>query len=116
MNKIDYEGKVFTSIGNSETGEVSSETVFYYRQKGELVWAHYEGGAIILGNLIAKSDENGNLNMRYQHLNKQGKLMTGECFSTPEILPDDRIRLCEKWKWTSGDFSEGESTVEEVKI
>ncbi len=52
--------------------------------------------------------------MRYQHLNQKGELMTGKCFSTPETLSDGRIRLREKWQWTSGDFSEGESIVEET--
>jgi hypothetical protein len=37
------------------------------------------------------------------------------CTSTPEILPDGRIRLHEKWQWTVDESSEGESIVEEVK-
>ncbi len=67
------------------------------------------------GSLIAKIADNDSLEMRYQHLNKKGELMTGKCFSTPETLSDGRIRLREKWCWTSGDFSEGESIVEEIK-
>lgn len=114
MNKIDYEGKIFSSIANSETGEVSGETVFYYKQKDDLVWAEYSGGAIVFGSLIAKADEGGNLDMRYQHLNRRGDLMTGVCRSTPEILPDGRIRLLEKWQWTSGDLSAGDSIIEEL--
>jgi hypothetical protein len=115
MTKINYDNKKFTSIESSETGEVSSETIFHYRQRENIVWAEYSGGEIIFGTLIAKSDENGNLDMRYQHLNKKGELMTGKCLSTPEILEDGRIRLYEKWQWTSGDLSEGESIVEEIK-
>lgn len=53
--------------------------------------------------------------MRYQHLNKQGTLMTGVCHSTPEILADERLRLYEKWQWTSGDLTKGESIIEEIK-
>ena len=113
MNRINYDGKVFASIQNSETGEVSMETVFKYHQSGDLVWAEYKGGEIVFGNLLAKADENGFLEMRYQHLNRQGNLMTGVCHSTPEILPYGKIRLYEKWQWTSGDFSEGESVIEE---
>ncbi len=113
--KINYDNKKFASVENSESGEVSSETVFHYHQKDNLVWAEYAGGGIVFGNLIAKVDENGNLEMRYQHLNKQGELMTGICHSTPEILADGRIRLYEKWQWTSGDLSEGESIIEERK-
>lgn len=115
MNKINYDNKKFASVENSETGEVSGETVFHYRQKGDLVWAEYAGGAIVFGTLIAKVLENDCLEMSYQHLNESGDLMTGRCFSTPEILPDGRIRLFEKWQWTSGDLSAGESIIEEIK-
>lgn len=115
MNEINYDGRKFSSVENSETGEVSGETVFQYHQKGDLVWAEYAGGAIVFGNLIAKCDGAGNLEMRYQHLNDKGELMTGVCRSAPEILGDGRIRLHEKWRWTSGDFSTGESIIEEIK-
>ena len=66
------------------------------------------------GTLIARVDYAGNLNMRYQHINKAGELMTGKCISVPEILPDGRIRLKETWQWTCGDHTGGESVVEEV--
>ncbi len=115
MNEINYDGKIFTSIGNSETGEVGAETVFHYHQSNDLVWAEYDGGEIVFGSLLAKADENGVLDARYHHLNRQGNLMTGICRSTPEILADGRIRLFEKWQWTSGDFSEGESVIEEIQ-
>ena len=112
--KINYDNRIFKSVSNSETGEVSSETTFYYHQKENLVWAEYSGGEIVFGTLIAKVLSDNSLEMRYQHLNKQGELMTGKCVSTPESLPNGKIRLHEKWQWTSGDFSEGESTIEEI--
>lgn len=114
MSKINYDNRKFASAKNSATGEVSQETIFHYHQKDDLVWAEYSGGAIIFGSLIAKVLENDSLEMRYQHLNEKGELMTGKCFSTPELLPDGRIRLYEKWQWTSGDFSSGESVIEEI--
>lgn len=115
MGKINYDNKTFASVQNSETGEVSAETVFHYHQKDNLVWAEYAGGAIVFGNLIGKIADNETLEVRYQHLNKHGELMTGKCFSTPETLSDGRIRLHEKWQWTSGDLSEGKSIVEEIR-
>ena len=115
MNKINYDDKKFTSIENSETGEVSGETVFHYHQKDDLVWAEYFGGEIVFGNLIAKVLENDCLEMRYQHLNKNGEFMTGKCFSTPEMLEDGRIRVYENWQWTSGDLSAGKSIMEELE-
>ena len=80
-----------------------------------MVWAEYAGGAILIGSLVAKVTDDDCLEMRYQHLNENGDLMTGKCFSTPEILKDGRIRLFEKWRWTSGDLSEGESIIEEIE-
>ncbi len=111
---MNYNNRKFVAVTNSETGEVSTEIVFNYKQKEDLVWAEYSGGEIVFGTLIAKVVENNCLEMRYAHLNKHGELMTGKCFSTPEILPDSRIRLFEKWQWTCGDFSEGTSIVEEI--
>jgi hypothetical protein len=52
--------------------------------------------------------------MNYQHLNIQGELMAGKCVSKPEVLESGKIRLHEQWQWTSKDFSNGESIVEEI--
>ena len=109
-----YDGRVFRPLSNSETGEVGDATLFRYHQKDDLVWAEYSGGQIRFGTLIAKLLEDGSLDMRYQHINVNGELMTGTCRSTPELLPDGRLRLHEKWQWTSGDLSSGESVVEEI--
>ena len=79
------------------------------------MWAEYEGGSIKKGSLIATVEEDGSLDMRYHHVNTGGELMTGKCRSVPEVLEDGRLRLREKWKWTSGDGSSGESVLEEVR-
>ena len=110
---INYNGKKFRPISNSENGETSDETVFVYEQKGNVLWSDYQGGKIIRGHLIGLVDKQGMIEMRYHQLNDQGMLMTGVCQSVPQILPDGKIRLYEKWKWTSGDHSEGESVLEE---
>lgn len=112
--KINYDNRRFRPVQNTENGETSAETEFHYLQKGNVVVGTYNGGTIILGNLIAVVSEEGALDMRYQQVNKYGELMTGICKSTPEILPNGKIRLHEKWQWTSGDKSSGESVIEEV--
>ena len=114
MTKINYDKRVFKSVQNSAKGEVSGETHFYYHQKGNVVWAEYQGGEIIFGNLIAKVFDDHSLEICYQHLNMRGEFMTGKCFSTPEILESGKIRLHEKWQWTCKDFASGESIVEEI--
>ena len=111
---VAYGGRRFRSVENSASGEVGPETVFEYRQDGEVVSATYEGGGVRSGVLIATADGDGNLDARYAHVNASGGLMTGECRTTPEVLPDGRLRLHEEWRWTSGDGSSGRSVVEEI--
>lgn len=111
---LNYEGRVFQSVSTSEGGDVSDETVFHYRQDGSVVWATYAGGAVVFGTLVAKVDGDGQLDMRYQHLASDGMFKSGRCHSRPERLPDGRLRLHERWKWTDGAEGEGESIVEET--
>lgn len=115
MPRISYDNRRFASVSNSANGEVSAATVFEYHQDGALVWATYSGGSIVFGTLLAKVDEQDCLDMRYQHLNTTGELMTGRCHSTPEVLSDGRLRLHEQWQWTSGDGSAGTSVIEELR-
>ena len=110
---MNYQNKKFRAVSNTSNGEVSSDTVFHYQQTGNIATAKYGGGGIVNGHLISLVDEQGNLDMRYHHVNVQGELQTGICFSKPEVLPDGRIRLHETWQWTSGDCSKGSSVVEE---
>lgn len=109
-----YEGRVFRSVANSEGGDVGGETTFHYHQEGDTVWATYSGGAIRFGALVAKVDALGNLDMRYHHVAADGRFKSGQCQSRPETLPDGRLRLHERWRWTDGAEGQGVSIVEEV--
>ena len=116
MNRaVDYDNRVFRSIANTPTGEVGGETLFHYRQRGDTVWATYEGGGVFAGHLVAAVAPDGALDMRYHHVSPTGALMTGICRSRLEILADGRYRLHEEWQWTSGDQSCGSSVVEEIR-
>ena len=111
---INYHGKIFRPVLNSENGETSKETVFHYQQQGNILTSEYSGGKILQGHLIGLVDEDGKIEMRYHQVNCSNELMTGICRSVPEILPNGKIRLHETWQWTSGDFSEGNSILEEI--
>lgn len=111
---MNYHNKKFRPVSNTENGETSNDTLFHYKQVGNILSSEYSGGKIKYGQLIALVDDEGNINMRYHQINEKDELMTGICISTPEILGNGRIRLHENWKWTSGDFSEGKSTLEEI--
>ena len=114
MPPISYDGRQFRAVSNAPNGEVSDATRFAYRQRGDVVWATYEGGGVRFGTLVASVDVDGVLDMRYAHVNTNGELMTVTCRSTPEVRPDGRMRLDERWRWTSGDESAGTSVVEEI--
>ncbi|MEY5047484.1 MAG: hypothetical protein RLZZ175_843 [Bacteroidota bacterium] len=111
---FNYNNKRFSPKSNSENGETSAETIFVYKQQGNILTSEYAGGKIVVGHLIGLVDEFGNINMRYHQINTKGEIMTGICKSTPEMLPNGKIRLHEHWQWTSGDLSEGYSILEEI--
>jgi hypothetical protein len=110
---INYNDKLFRPVLNSENGETSNETVFIYKQIGNILTSEYSGGKIIKGHLIGLVDENGEIEMRYHQINHKGELMTGLCKSRPEVLQNGKIRLHESWEWTSGDRSKGQSIIQE---
>ncbi|MGP7817139.1 n-acetylglutamate synthase [Niallia sp. 01092] len=111
---IHYDGRKFVSIENTANGEVSSKTFFIYKQTGNILSATYSGGEIIQGTLIGIVKEDGCLEFRYNHVNNKNEIRGGKCISTPEILPDGRIRLHESWKWMDDEETEGNSIIEEV--
>jgi len=109
-----YGGRLFRSIESSDTGQVSSETIFKYEQNGDMVTATYSGGQIQFGQIIGTVDAEGVLDMRYQHIDRDGALMTGYCTTTPELLPSGKVRLHERWRWTCGHRAKGRSILEEI--
>lgn len=111
---MDYNNKKFRPVENSANGETTGETIFEYKQKGNILTSEYQGGQILNGHLIGLVDKKGNIEMRYHQVNTKGELMTGICFSKPELTEDGKIRLYEDWKWTSGDESSGKSILEEI--
>ena len=67
--KITYDNRFFSPVSNADNGEVSSATIFQYHQSDDMIWAQYGGGDIIKGFIIGISDDKGNLNFTYQHIN-----------------------------------------------
>ena len=110
---MNYDGRRFRGRSNSPNGEVGGETVFLYRQDGEVLSGDYSGGAIVAGSLLGRVRADGSLEFLYQHLNRDGELMAGRCESTPRRV-DGRLVLAERWKWLTGDRSSGTSEVEEI--
>jgi hypothetical protein len=112
--KINYNNKKFRVFENSENGETTTEMVFEYKQSENILTSQYSGGQILSGHLIGLVDKNGTIEIRYHQINTKGELMTGICSSKPEFTKNGKIKLHEKWEWTSGDKSKGESILIEI--
>ncbi|MGQ1783492.1 n-acetylglutamate synthase [Saccharicrinis sp. GN24d3] len=111
---INYNNKTFVTISNSENGDTTEETVYSYKQSGNRVTATYKGGPIKSGFVEASADVFGNLQMQYYHTNEKNELITGICTSTPERMPNGKIRIIEDWQWTCKHFPNGRSILEEI--
>jgi hypothetical protein len=116
MSSYNYNNRVFKAIVNDDSGYVTSETTFYYKQKGRYLWGNYYGGGIEVGTITGVVSSDGKLEFNFQHVTNKGVMMTGYCESTPERRSNGRIRLFEKWHFTSGESSEGMSIIEEVMV
>ena len=110
---VSYNEKQFIPKMNTENGEVNSQTIFSYHQKGNILWADYSGGEITKGHLIGFVDANGELDFYYHHVNEQNQMRVGKCHSVPHILENGKLELHEQWQWLNGDCSEGSSILEE---
>lgn len=106
---ISYNGKCFVAKTNTENGEVDGKTLFTYHQDGSVIWADYNGGEIVRGNLIGTVDGDNQLNFHYQHININNEVRIGCCHSVPKILENGKIELFEEWQWLNGDKSKGSS-------
>lgn len=104
---INYNGKIFSPIGNDAGCDYSIETLFVFRQTGKILTSNYSGGRIVRGHMLAIVDEDGSMKMSYHHVTIELVLIAGSGECSPEILPSGKIMLLQKWKSTTGDLVEG---------
>lgn len=103
MPKIDFNNKLFSLVRNSEEGKASSDTIFRYKQEGDLVTADYSGGDIRYGKVVALLIRE-ELHMLYQCLTYENELKAGKAIAKISFGSDDKMRLKLSWEWL-GDIS-----------
>ena len=113
--RIDLDDKRFGLVVNSKNGEVSSDTLFFFHQEGDLVTAEYYFGSIRYGKIIAKQHENNDLEMVYQCLTNDGELKAGSAYAKVSKNKEEKIQLDLNWQWLNGDKSSGTSTYLEIE-
>ena len=112
MSEPTLDGRLLQPADHPEGGEVDVETMFEFRQQGDLISATYKGGAVRLGFLVGVRSGD-RLEFRYVQVNREGEISSGRSSDRIEILSDGRVRLHETWVWESRQGS-GTSTLEEI--
>lgn len=112
--KINYHNKSFKVVQTSTNGDVSKNLIFTYQQKGFTLSCSYSSETILEGHLLGTVSSEGIISMHYHHIDDKKNIKTGLCTSTPELMKNGKIRLYEKWQWTNGDKTEGNSILEEI--
>ena len=113
MPTFNLNNRKFTALFNSAHGQVNQETIFHYFQEGELIWAKYSGGEILIGTLSGRFTTENTLSFRYGHWDDGNIFRSGICTSTLSRLEDGRIRIFEEWVWDD-ESQKGESTLVEI--
>ncbi|GAA4893292.1 hypothetical protein GCM10023311_17240 [Flaviramulus aquimarinus] len=106
MSEFNFNNKTFSLIENTENGKVNSETVFKYKQKGNIVTADYFGGTIKYGKIIAHL-KNDKLNMLYQCITTENELKAGKAIATVSLTDNSKMKLKLNWEWLEKDNGSG---------
>ncbi len=109
MNRASLHHVYFVGSSNDASGQVSDQTIFHYRQLGDIIWANYQGGEIRFG-VMSGHRVGDQLFFTYHHLDRLGNIKTGKCESQLSFH-DGKLQLHEKWQWLCDDFSKGQSIV-----
>ena len=108
MKKFNFNKKTFALLQNTEGGQVNAETVFKYKQKGNLVTADYTGGSVVYGKIIAQL-EGDTLNMLYQCLTADNQLKAGKAMAKITKTSNGKIKLSLDWEWLNDSQTKGQS-------
>jgi GNAT superfamily N-acetyltransferase len=97
--KFDFHKKQFKVIKNDGVDvEVTTETVFYFYQNKELIYAEYKGGKVKYGEIFGLV-ENNTVHFYYSQVNFEGGRNQGS--STDEInkMENNKLQLIDRWEW-----------------
>ena len=108
MTEFDFNNKTFLLVKNTNNGHVNSETVFKYKQDGNLVTADYFGGSIKYGKIIADL-QGDKLNMLYQCLTTDNELKAGKAIAIITLTEQGKIKLSLNWQWLTNEKERGQS-------
>lgn len=104
---IDYDGRRFRKLCGGDG------TCAQYRQRGNLVWAVFEGGQVRRGTITGTCDDRGVLRLAYTMVLETGEVIAGHSTNTPQRL-DGALVLREVWERYGEHAATGVSYLEEI--
>jgi len=113
MSEFDFNNKTFALVQNTENGQVNADTIFKYKQEGDLVTADYCGGSIKYGKIIAKLNDN-TLDMLYQCITIANELKAGKAIAKISMTDNGKMRLILDWEWLNNPNEKGQSEYMEI--
>jgi len=113
MSDFNFNNKTFMLVENTGNGQVNTETIFNYKQDGNLVTADYFGGSVKYGKIIARLDGN-KLDMLYQCITTEGELRAGKAIATISLTSMAKLKLHLDWQWLTDTDEKGQSEYIEV--
>lgn len=112
MSQLSFHNKSFRLLQNSDTGQVTDETIFHYQQNDDLVTADYHGGTIRYGKIIAQLVDD-KLHMMYQCLTSENELKAGKAIANISRSAEGKITLSLDWQWLESN-GKGSSIYQEI--
>jgi hypothetical protein len=106
---IDYDGRRFRKLGGGD--DVCAE----YHQRGDLVWAVFEGGHVRRGTITGTCDECGVLRLAYTMVLETGEVVAGHSTNTPWRVGDTLV-LREVWERYGEHATTGVSYLKEIPM
>jgi len=108
MTGINFNNKRFLLLENSENGKANTDTIFDYKQDGDMVTEDYHGGTIKYGKIIA-IHAGDKLDMLYQCVTNDNELKAGKAIADVSLTREGRIRLTLNWEWLGDKRESGTS-------
>jgi hypothetical protein len=113
LHAYDLDGRRFVAQENDH-GLSGAQTVFHYRQAGDVLTGHYRGGEIAEGNFVGHYTAPDRIAVRFQCLTSDGKLLSGHSDGLVARQADGRLSLSFDWHWL-GEDSGGHSRYSEIQ-
>lgn len=111
---INLDGIKMTVILTAPNGVVNQDTLFHFKQQGELVTGEYEGGRIIKGFLAGISRRNS-LTFTFCQVHTDRQFRSGQSACEIIFSHQGRIRIIERFSWDSPENDSGINVFEEIK-